>query len=114
MWSHYANGHNSISIGVEVDESKYLVKSVKYDGVLSLQGQDIRDPVNTALKVLSHKLEIWDYEQEYRAFVRELLYIEVQIKEVIFGSRVSSVEREFHENLFSKLYDEKIEFRSKR
>lgn len=31
MWAHYANGHDGIAIGVEIDSTKYEVKKVKYD-----------------------------------------------------------------------------------
>ena len=33
MWSHYADGHHGIVVGVEIDSTLYKVKPVIYDGL---------------------------------------------------------------------------------
>jgi hypothetical protein len=103
MWAHYANGHNGIAIGVEIDSTKYQVKKIQYEGLSGLTEKFENEPAETALRVLSHKLEIWDYEKEHRAFVRDEKHISVTIKEVVFGRRVSSEDRQFYKTLFEKL-----------
>ncbi|MEC8327537.1 MAG: DUF2971 domain-containing protein [Pseudomonadota bacterium] len=103
MWAHYANGHNGIAIGVEIDPDRYKVKQVQYDGLSGLTQKFEHEPAEAAIRVLSHKLEIWDYEREHRAFVRGEKYIDVKIKEVVFGRRVRPEDRQFYETLFSKL-----------
>ncbi|WP_249370579.1 DUF2971 domain-containing protein [Vibrio sp. 11-4(1)] len=98
MWAHYANGHNGIAIGVEIDSDTYDIRKIEYDGLSQLT------------QSFSHKLEVWDYEKEYRVFVQHEKYVNVKIKEVIFERRVEHSEREFFEKLFTKLAGNNIEF----
>lgn len=104
MWAHYANGHNGIAIGVEIDTNQYQVKKVKYDGLSALTEKFENQPADAAIRILSHKLEIWDYEKEYRAFIRCENYIQVIIKEIIFGRRVTPEDKVFYKTLIDKLY----------
>ncbi|EMR38138.1 hypothetical protein MUQ_04618 [Vibrio harveyi CAIM 1792] len=102
MWAHYANSHNGVAIGVEVDSS-FEVRKVKYKGLGSLTHNYSDQPAEAAVSILSHKLEIWDYEQEYRVFVQNDRYVAIAIREVIFGRRVSEDDKEFYRSLFSRL-----------
>ncbi|MDK9779702.1 MULTISPECIES: DUF2971 domain-containing protein [unclassified Vibrio] len=110
MWAHYANGHNGIAIGVEIDSDAYDIRKIEYDGLSQLTQSFEHEPAETAKRVLSHKLEVWDYEKEHRVFVQHEKYVNVKIKEVIFGRRVERSEREFFEKLFTKLAGNNIEF----
>jgi hypothetical protein len=83
MWSHYADGQKGVAIGLRIDDNKYTVKPILYNGLANLQNQNLNE--QSAIEILSHKLEVWNYEQEERAFVRDKHFIEVKIEEIITG-----------------------------
>lgn len=87
MWAHYANGHRGVAIGVEIDRHRYDVREIKYDGIPSVGtsawSMDAKD-------ILIHKNEVWDYEEEERIFVTEGLFAEVEVRELILGSKMST------------------------
>ena len=86
MWAHYANGHRGVVIEVEVDLGKYQVREIIYDGPVRLNSIQ----PHSAIEVLSHKLEAWSYEKEVRVFITKGYYVDVEIKKVICGSRMSN------------------------
>lgn len=86
MWSHYAKGHRGVAIGVQVNNSRFTVKPIQYNGLTYIYNQDYNH--QTAIEILSHKLEVWDYEEEVRVFVSNQQFIEVSIKEVIIGIKM--------------------------
>lgn len=67
MWSHYAEGHRGVAVAVEVDNSKYKVKPIQYDGLHQVGVANFHS--ESAIDVLSHKLDVWQYEEEERVFV---------------------------------------------
>ncbi len=87
MWSHYAEGQHGVAIGVEIDRSKYRVHPIHYNGLAYLVSDNLSD--ETAIEILTHKLEIWNYEQEERIFVTGVFYVDVTVKEVITGRAMS-------------------------
>lgn len=97
MWAHYAGGHTGICIGVEVCPNKYEIEKVMYDGLSALTNKLENEPAEAAKRVLSHKLEIWDYEEEHRVFVQYSKFVELEIKEVIFGRRAK--DKDFYKKL---------------
>ena len=103
MWAHYANGHAGIAIGVEINDRSVTLKDVNYDGLGAITGNLNDAPAKAALEILSHKLEIWDYEKEVRAFVPDGRFVPVEIKEVIFVRRVSREDCTFYKDLFKRL-----------
>lgn len=108
MWTHYANGDKGVAIGVRIENSEYDVVDVQYDGISSVYQYH----EDTAKNILSHKLEIWSYEEEVRVFVEESSYVEVEIEEIIIGSRVSQYEYDLIKDVVSKI-DPKIVVRQK-
>jgi len=88
MWSHYADGHSGVVIGVEVDDFTYDVRPVIYDGPARVTGHDA-DP-EIAKEILSHKLEAWAYEREVRAFVDGKHYIQVDLRLIVCGRSMSN------------------------
>jgi hypothetical protein len=88
MWSHYANGQRGVSIGVEIDRNKYDVRPIQYNGIAYIRDQDFTQ--QTALEILSHKLEVWNYESEERVFVYNKHFIEVNVIEIITGRAMST------------------------
>ena len=41
MWSHYADGHKGIAIGVEIDEKRFDIRPVTYDGHLTVSENNV-------------------------------------------------------------------------
>jgi hypothetical protein len=101
MWSHYTNGQRGVAIGLRIDDSQYIVKPIKYNGLASIRNQDFND--QTAIEILSHKLEVWNYETEVRAFVRNRHFIEVEIEEVITGIAMSNADYGFIKEIIEKI-----------
>ncbi|MDR2207328.1 MAG: DUF2971 domain-containing protein [Flavobacteriaceae bacterium] len=102
MWSHYANGHKGVVLGININTSKYYdIMCVKYDGLAFIEEQDIH--CQTAREILRHKLEDWKYEEEIRVLVSKQNYVKVGIKEIIFGRRTSSFDKKLIKNLIKKL-----------
>ncbi|MEJ1400504.1 MAG: DUF2971 domain-containing protein [Candidatus Sedimenticola sp. (ex Thyasira tokunagai)] len=93
MWAHYANGHRGVVIGVEIDNQKYDVRPIEYDGPSYVRMAHQNGHLETAMRILSHKLDVWHYEEEERVFVRGENYVHAQIKQVIFGRRMSNQDK---------------------
>ena len=85
MWSHYANGHRGVAIGVEVDRTKYLVKRIDYtNNFLKLNDLNGLTPQEMAELILSSKISVWSYEEEERILLRGgSTFVDVEVKEVI-------------------------------
>jgi len=88
MWSHYTNGQRGVAIGVEIDGNQYSVRPIQYDGIASIRQQDFSE--QTAMEILSHKLEVWNYEEEERAFIRDKYFIDVNVRTIITGRAMST------------------------
>ena len=102
MWSHYAEGHKGVAIGVKVNEQKYRVKPIVYDGLHTL-GMHNMHP-DAAIDILSHKLNVWEYEREVRVFTSGgKTTIDVEVTEVIFGRSTSNQDKGFIKELVSKV-----------
>lgn len=86
MWSHYADGHKGIVIGVEIDENKFDVRLVTYGELPTINEEDIGE--DTYKKLLSKKLSPWYYEEEVR-ILTEQKYIPVKIKKIIYGIKIN-------------------------
>lgn len=101
MWSHYAEGHHGVAVGLTIDRSKYDVKPIIYDGLAQLNNVSL-DQHNPRY-ILSHKLNVWSYEEEERVFVSDLNYVEIQVKEVITGRAMSNQDYSFIRDLLGKI-----------
>jgi len=101
MWSHYTNGQRGVAIGLRIDETRYLVKPIQYNGLFSMSNQDFND--QAATEILSHKLEVWNYEEEVRVFIRDHHYINISIEEVITGVAMSNADFGFVKELIEKI-----------
>jgi hypothetical protein len=101
MWSHYADGHKGIAIGVKIDNSKYDVQPIDYDGIATIRNSDYNG--QTAREILRHKLEVWNYEEEERVFQRNQMFIDVKIEEIILGQRVSNQNNGLIRELIEKI-----------
>ncbi len=102
MWSHYSNGQRGVAIGVRIDEAHYTVRPIQYNGLASIRNQNFTD--QTAIEILSHKLEVWNYEQEERVFVQNgHFYIDVQVEQIITGRAMSNPDFGFVRDLVEKI-----------
>ncbi len=88
MWAHYAEGHRGVAIGVTINTSQHNVAPVKYDGLPQVGRQHIHN--TTAQDILSHKLEVWSYEEEVRAFTIGKQYVDVEVNEILLGRSMST------------------------
>jgi hypothetical protein len=101
MWSHYTSGHRGIAFGVRIDNTEYDVRPIQYNGLANLRNQDYNN--QTALEILSHKLEIWNYEQEERAFVRDRQFIDIRVEEIITGRAMSNQDFGFLRDIIRRI-----------
>ena len=101
MWSHYAEGHKGVAIGVEVNSNKYKVRPIQYDGLHQIGQHNFHS--GSAVDVLSHKLDVWEYEEEERVFTINKQYVEVKVKQIICGSRMSTQDKGFITDLVNKI-----------
>ena len=102
MWSHYAEGHKGVAIGVEVNRKNYEVRPIQYDGLHQVGLHNFHN--GSAIDVLSHKLDVWRYEEEERVFVvNNKQYVNVEVKQVICGSRMSTQDKGFITDLIERL-----------
>jgi len=102
MWSHYANGQRGVAIGVKINTGVYEVKPIQYNGLAVIRSQDFSN--QTVTEILSHKLEVWNYEQEERVFVyNNKTYIEVRVEEIITGRSMSNYDYSLLRDLIEKI-----------
>lgn len=102
MWSHYTNGQRGVAIGIRIDKMRYLVRPIQYNGLASIRNQNFNN--QTAIEILSHKLEVWNYEQEERVFVQDRhFYIDVQVEQIITGRAMSNSDFGFVRDLVEKI-----------
>lgn len=104
MWAHYANGNRGICIGVTLKETRRAGEAywVNYDGPPNLIHRCDQDTQDRARKILRHKSDCWDYEEEVRIFSNDGHLVDVEIKEVIFGKRADSQLKPLVEALIKK------------
>lgn len=91
MWSHYADGHRGIVIGFEIDESKFKIEKVNYNGLSSFQ--DLPHKFDDLKKVFLNKIKDWSYEEENRIIIERQDFISIEIKEIIFGAETSNYDK---------------------
>lgn len=101
MWSHYTNGQRGVAIGLKIDDEKYMVRPIIYNGLASIENQNYNE--QTAVEILSHKLEVWSYEKEERVFIQDKHFVDVEIVEIILGRVMSNPDISFMKELISKL-----------
>lgn len=105
MWSHYANGHKGVVIGVKV-KPNHEVHTVNYGGLSLVKHAHQNGSHETAKSILTHKLEAWDYEEEKRIFVENGNYADVKIEKIILGSRITSVDKKLVKGIVAKINPE--------
>lgn len=101
MWAHYANGARGIVIGLELKNGAER-HDVKYNGLYHLlENKDITK--EKAKSVLCYKNEFWEYEKEVRVFVEKSNYVDVNVKQVIFGEKAGRTEKSILKKIIARL-----------
>jgi len=103
MWAHYANGHRGFVVGVEVDTKRYVLRQVKYEGPSYVRNALKHGDNETAINVLCHKLPVWSYEEEERVFVSSGNYVDIELRKLILGRRMSNQDVSLMKKLASAL-----------
>lgn len=104
MWSHYTNGHRGVVIGLKINDNNCTIRPIQYNGLASIRNQDFND--QTSIEILSHKLEVWNYEQEVRVFIRDRHFVDIKIEEVNTGLSMSNADFGFIRDLIEKVNPE--------
>ncbi|WP_294249514.1 DUF2971 domain-containing protein [uncultured Chryseobacterium sp.] len=103
MWSHYANGHSGIALGVRINKRDNDIQNIEY-----FSDHTFIDNHNekTARDILSRKLEYWKYEQEIRIFPKiSSDYIVCRIEEIILGRKISKENENLIRDMVRKIDD---------
>ena len=101
IWAHYAEGHRGVAVGVEVDPGRYLVKPIVYGDPYFLNRSDIHN--DSVIDILTRKTKPWRYEKEVRAFVTGKHFIQVSVREIVLGSRMSNQDIGFVRDLVERI-----------
>ena len=102
MWAHYAEGNKGVVVGVEVDRDIYEIRPIIYNGLHQVGLNKFHS--DSAIDVLSHKLDVWQYDEEERVFVRNKHYVNVTVRQIICGSRMSKQDIGFITELVEKIH----------
>ena len=104
MWSHCAESHSGIAIGISVIETGPKVKKISYVDDLdisSIRGGSIGKS-DVAEKLLLRKYKLWEYEREQRVLIKNKSFVRIEIHEIVFGIKISSENKENVNNLVQK------------
>ncbi|MDR0853778.1 MAG: DUF2971 domain-containing protein [Clostridiales Family XIII bacterium] len=107
MWSHYADNHKGIVIGVEIDTDNYRVEEIIYKEIPHLSNC-ITINEETALRILKHKSEEWLHEKEVRVFTKApTKTVNVKISEVIIGCQMDLETKELLKSIIQYTDDDR-------
>lgn len=104
MWSHYADGHRGLVIGVKINDIKNPIEEIDYiDNLILIENYENM----IAQKILTKKLKAWEYEKEVRVFsTNNKSYIDVKIEELIIGKKMDKTESDLIFKLVKQLNPE--------
>lgn len=101
MWSHYANGHTGIAIGVKVSKNNNYIQQLEYFNDLTFID---RYDHSTVRQILSRKLIYWEYEEECRIFPKNgQNFIECKIEDIILGRKILEEDEKLIRDLVNKI-----------
>lgn len=101
LWAHYANGSRGVNIGVEITGHNLDIRNIIYGDAPTISAY--LDAGRTAKEILTHKHDSWNYEEEVRVFATNS-YVEILVKEIILGEKISS----HHKSLVKKLAEKLV------
>lgn len=108
LWSMYADEHKGCCIEVEVDDPDWIKRDVFYSSLPPI----VDNPNIQVVDILSIKFNQWAYEDEVRYINTDpkTPYLNVKIKAVYLGIRMSKEDVEFYTSLIHSI-DKEIEVR---
>jgi hypothetical protein len=106
MWAHYADGHRGVVIGVDVDRTQCDIHPIMYRGVHQILDNLEYATPEIAKEILCHKSNIWSYEEEERIFITEGMYVKVEVKKIILGTKMNKDDKQMMKQLINKLSPE--------
>jgi hypothetical protein len=119
LWAHYSEKHHGLCLGFEINpiDDHFYILNVQYDRELKSRKYFETGNDDLAIHWTTVKSQIWKYEEEVRAVNTEfnglLSFDKRCLKEVIFGIRISSKERQLiHHILIKNNYPIDIIFKS--
>lgn len=92
LWSHYADGHRGMAFGFTIDNSKYDIQKVNYNGLSHFD--DLPITLDEKKQVFLNKIKDWEYEEEYRVISEKQCFIDIKIEKIIFGTEASKADKE--------------------
>ena len=122
LWSHYADQHKGIAIGVrtngplqnDVLANNFIYSMYKVAYVPNIPQMEL-SPNATPITVLTKKISIWAYEKEYRYISEDSTAHIGPIDSIYFGIRTSQDDKDRIKELVAnkpiKIYDTSIDFR---
>lgn len=101
MWSMYADEHRGCCIEIENDDDNWKKVDVYYSSLPPL----VTDPDIKVTDILSIKSKQWAYEEEVRFIntTNQSHFLNVKIKAVYFGIRVSDEDVAFYKKLIESI-----------
>lgn len=84
MWSYYADAHKGIVLGVEIVDKNIKAESMRYVDDFTIAPDNLNQE-EIAKVILSKKHILWKHEREHRIFTKGIQFVDVKIKELIFG-----------------------------
>lgn len=115
MWSHYADSHRGLVLGMDIDDNRYEVYPVQYRPAKDFQMPITGQHHLAARNLLTRKLDLWQYEDEVRILIRppsnrHSQHVEFTLREVIFGKRMDPKDKTRLKKIISK-FNPDAEFR---
>ncbi len=101
LWTHYAEGHKGCCIEI-IPKNWDVLEPINYVDDLPTANNDTE-----GRELLSHKSKLWQYEQEVRLFTKSS-YCKVDIRQILFGCKISDVDYKFYERLIHVINPEII------
>lgn len=98
MWSYYAESNQGMVVGVEISDQNVQIVPIDYVDELTLE----KTHPNLPIRILSKKLKPWSHEQERRVFTRGAPYVDVKVKELIFGLNTDKHTKELVSDIAKK------------
>lgn len=100
LWSHYADGHKGIAIGLEL-KPIYTAFPLKYNST-NLSVERYCKGI-TAMKNLKNKHKDWKYEREVRVFTKRRKFVDIKIKIIVLGMKMNKEEKKTLKKLITNI-----------
>jgi len=86
LWSHYADGGRGILIEFEISSEVPCYK-INYSKKPKLSKSELT--IDNAIDILKYKDKAWKYEREYRCIFKDRQYLDINIKKIYLGPKVT-------------------------